>query len=386
MHSTGSSRLWVSLFALAYASACASSKQSPPPQSTVYAQPYPNQQYPNGQYPNQQYPNQQYPNGQYPSQQYPNQGYPAGQYPNQQYPGGYPATQPNPQPFPNAQPQYPTTPVPAQPVASSDPVATGSLVGLRSLAQGIIGELVSALPSAQQQKVAGIPLVVDDRVGEVNAFATCKQGRSAMAITDGMLQILAYLAQSQAHDDITGGRAKVDEYVNWCAPRLAPDKPVPTPPAAFFPLAADPRVLSRQRQVFEEEVAFVLGHELGHHYLGHLGCTAADSNPLGDIARVASDQVPLFNQPNEMAADFSGTQNVLDAGKVRSSRSQYSWTENGGLLTMRFFAAFGEASPGDILLSFERSHPPSGVRIPVIQQAAAGWRTSGGNPWRLPGF
>lgn len=383
MHSIGSSRLWACLFTITWASACASSKQSPPPQTTVYAQPYPNQQYPNGQYPNGQYPNQQYPNG-----QYPNQGYPAGQYPNQQNPGGYPATQPGAQPYPS-QPQYPTNPVtvPTLPtVASSDPVATGSLVGLRSLAQGIIGELVSALPPAQQQKVAGIPLVVDDRVGEVNAFATCKQGRSAMAITDGMLQILAYLAQSQAHDEFTNSRAKVDEYVNWCAPRLVPDKPVPAPPPGFFPLAADPRVISRQRQVFEEEVAFVLGHELGHHYLGHLGCTAADTNPLGDIARVASDQVPLFNQPNEMAADFSGTQNVLDAGRVRSTRAQYSWTENGGLLTMRFFAAFGEASPGDILLSFERSHPPSNVRIPVIQQAAAGWRTSGGNPWRLPGF
>jgi hypothetical protein len=87
-----------------------------------------------------------------------------------------------------------------------------------------------------------------------------------------------------------------------------------------------------------------------------------------------------------MAADFAGTQDVLDTGKVRATRGLYSWTENGGLLTMRFFAAFGEASPGDILLSFERSHPPSSLRIPIIQQAAAGWRTSGGNPWRLPGL
>jgi hypothetical protein len=355
---------------------CASSKpQSPPPQSTVYAQPYPNQGYPNQPYPN------QYPNGQYPANtQYPNGQYPAGQYPTQ----GYPAPQPQPAPNPNYQQPNPVPNV-AQPVVA-DAVATGSVVGLRNIAQRIIGELVSALPAEQQQKVAGIPLVVDDRVGEVNAFATCKAGRSAMAITDGMLQILATLAQSQAHDEVTGGRAKVDEYVNWCAPRLAPDKPVPVPPAGFFPLAADPRVLGRQSQIFEEEVAFVLGHELGHHYLGHLGCTAGAGNPLGDIARVASHQVPLFNQPNEMAADFSGTQDVLDAGKVRASRGQYSWTENGGLLTMRFFAAFGEASPGDILLSFERSHPPSSLRIPIIQQAAAGWRNTGGNPWRLPGF
>ncbi len=360
---------------------CASSKPSaPPPQSTVYAQPYPNQPYPNQPYPNQPYPNQPYPN------QYPAQPYPNGQNPNPPYPNqGYPAPQPQPAPQPPPTDQQPP-PAPAPRPVAGDAVATGSVTGLRSVAQQVITELVAALPSEQQQKVAGIPLVVDDRVGEVNAFATCKAGRSAMAITDGMLQILANLAQSQAHDEVTGSRAKVDEYVNWCAPRLAPNKPVPIPPASFFPLAGDPRVLTRQSQIFEEEVAFVLGHELGHHYLGHLGCTAGANNPLGDIARVASDQVPLFNQPNEMAADFSGTQDVLDAGKVRAARGQYSWTENGGLLTMRFFAAFGEASPGDILLSFERSHPPSAIRIPVIQQAAAGWRTTGGNPWRLPGL
>lgn len=362
---------------------CASSKpQSPPPQSTVYAQPNPNQQYPNQGYPNQQYPNQGYPNQQYPTQPHPNQGYPTQQNPNPA--PNYPAPQPT-------QPAQPTptspqpAPYPAGPVAP-DAVSTGSVVGLRALAQQIITELVAALPAEQQQKVSGIPLVVDDRVGEVNAFAMCKSGRAAMAITDGMLQILANLAQSQAHDEVTGGRSKVDEYVNWCAPRLAPNKPVPVPPASFFPLAADGRVMTRQRQIFEEEVAFVLGHELGHHYLGHLGCTASANNPLGDIARVASDQVPLFNQPNEMAADFSGTQDVLDAGRLRAARGQYSWTENGGLLTMRFFAAFGEASPGDILLSFERSHPPSSLRIPIIQQAASGWRSTGGNPWRLPGL
>jgi hypothetical protein len=260
------------------------------------------------------------------------------------------------------------------------------VLGLRSIAQQVIAELVAALPAQQQQRVNGIPLVVDDTVGEVNAFAMCQQGRSGMAITDGMLQVLANLAQAQAHDDITGTRSKVDEYVRWCAPRLAPKKPVPIPPAGFFPLAADPRVIGRQRHVFEEEVAFVLGHELGHHYLGHLGCTASNSSPLGDIARVASDQVPLFNQPNEMAADFSGTQNVLDAGRVRTGRGLTAWSENGGLLSMRFFAAFGQLSPEDILLSFERSHPPSELRIPIIQQAAAGWRASSGNPLRLPGW
>src|SRR5690606_4203450 len=94
----------------------------------------------------------------------------------------------------------------------------------------------------------------------------------------------------------------------------------------------------------------------------------------------------LFNQPNEAAADVEGTINVLDAGRARGGRGSYSWTEGGGLLSMRFFAGFGQLSPASILLGFERSHPPPQLRTPLIQQAAANWRSTGGNPWRLPGF
>jgi hypothetical protein len=361
----------VALFPFAaWSVACSQSQPAAPPPSTVYAQP--NQQ----QYPQQQYPQQQYPQQQYPQQQYPQQQYPQQQYPQQQQP--YPAPAPN-------VPQQPPAPQPPPlvPVAP-DAVANGSIVGLRQIAQEVITALVAALPADRQSTVAGIPLIVDDRVGEVNAFAMCKQGRSAMAVTDGLLQILAYLAQSQAHDELMGSR-KVDEYIRYCAARLTPDKPIPVPPAGFFNAASDGRVIARQRQVFEEEVAFVLGHELGHHYLGHLGCTAS-ANPLGDFARVASDVVPLFNQPNEVAADLAGTHNVLDAGKSRGAQGGYAWTENGGLLSMKFFAEFGRLTPGDILLAFERSHPPSELRGPLIQQAALDWRSTGGHPFRIPGL
>src|SRR5690606_6980338 len=107
------------------------------------------------------------------------------------------------------------------------------------------------------------------------------------------------------------------------------------------------------------------GHELGHHYLGHLPCTAG-SDPLGagEVARVLSSNVPLFNQPNEIASDVAGTHNVLDAGRNRAAQGFYGWTENGGLLTMRFFIGFGQLSPADLLLAFERSHPPPELRVP----------------------
>jgi hypothetical protein len=272
-------------------------------------------------------------------------------------------------------------------VVAGDPISTRNLTFLRQRAQDILNELVGSLPPAQQQRVYGIPLVVDDTPGEVNAFAACSStGRSAMAITDGLLLIGAGLAEAQAHDEMFGSR-KVDEYIQLVAVNLRPSQPIPTPPVGFFNASGDARVVARQHQVFDELVAFVLGHELGHHHLGHLPCTAG-SDPLGagEVARVLSSNVPLFNQPNEIASDLAGTHNVLDAGKNRAAQGFYGWTENGGLLTMRFFSGFGRLSPADILTAFERSHPPPELRTPIIQQAANTWRSTGGAPFLLPGF
>lgn len=319
----------------------------------------------------------------------PGQPPPAAYPPNQQYPAQpgqpYPA-QPG-QPVQPGQPA-PTQPAPAQPpAATNDPISTMQLTFLRQRAQEILTELVAALPPQKHQRVAGIPLIVDDTPGEVNAFAACsRSGQSAMAITDGLLKIQAGLATALAHDELFG-TATVDGYIQTVAAGLRPNQPVPVPNPSWFPQGGDPRVVARQHQVFEEEVAFVLGHELGHHHLGHLPCTAgADPIGAGDAARVLSSAVPLFNQPNEIGADLAGTYNVLDAGKSRASRGGFSWTEGGGLLTMRFFAGLGQLSPSTILTAFERSHPPPQLRTPIIQQAANTWRSTGGAPLPVPGF
>ena len=68
----------------------------------------------------------------------------------------------------------------------------------------------------------------------------------------------------------------------------------------------------------------------------------------------------------------SGTTNVLDAG----TRSGARWTEQGGLLTMRFFGGLEGTLP--LLLTFQQSHPPPQVRIPLIRESANYWRRTGG--------
>ncbi len=276
---------------------------------------------------------------------------------------------------PTPQPGSPA-PTPLGPVAN-DPINLTDMLFLRARAQAVMTDLIAALDSGRQARVKGIPLVVDSTPGEVNAFAGCISGKSMMAITDGLLDIEAHLAQAQASDELFGTR-KVDEYISFLAKHQRPGVPIVRPAAGFFNPAqqVDGRKVARQHQLLDEQIAFVMGHELAHHYLGHLPCTAQDG-PLspGEIGRVLSDVVPLFNQPNEIAADVAGTQNVLGAGK---RRADYHWNEEGGLLTMRFFAGMDQMSPIDVLFSFERSHPPPAVRVPIIQQTANTYRATGG--------
>jgi hypothetical protein len=265
----------------------------------------------------------------------------------------------------------------ALPVPSAnDPINVHDIAFLRRRAEQILGELVAALPQPQQARVSGIPLVVDATPGEVNAFASCSGSRAAMAITDGLLQITSQMARFRAADELSGTN-KVGEYIGIIARGARPKQPLPEAPPGFVDarLDLDPRKVARQYQVLDEQIAFVMGHELGHHYLGHLPCTAGGALTLSEIGAVLANAVPAFNQPAELAADVVGINNTLTMG---ARRIDYRLTEGGALLTMQFFAGLDQLTPADILFGFERSHPPPQVRTPVIQQTAAAWRSTGG--------
>jgi hypothetical protein len=266
-----------------------------------------------------------------------------------------------------------------------DPINATDTGFLRAEAQSVIRELISALPPLQQGRVANIPIVIDSTPGEVNAFAACtKDGKAAMAITDGLLDIQAHLARAKAYDEVARTN-KVDAYIQLIAHGQQPKRPIVQPPAGFFDPALDaqPQKLARQREVLDEQIAFVLGHELAHHYLGHLPCTGGGQIPLAEVGQVLSSAVPLFNQPNEIAADMSGLNDTMTTG---ARRNGYHFTEGGALLTMQFFAGMDQFSPADILFTFERDHPPPAVRVPIIQQTANAWRATGGRGLPYPFF
>ena len=257
---------------------------------------------------------------------------------------------------------------------------------MRQEPAAVITELIANLPDASRPKVQGIPLQVIEDPKEVNAFAGCSNSGSAfMGITMPLVLIIARSSEARAYDELFG-TAKYNELVNGFATEVRAQKTVTGPPAGFLPLpqALDPRKLARQKFLFDEQVAFVLGHELAHHYRGHTGCANGAGGGGGitaqDVGRLLSNTVPLFNQPNEIEADVQGTFNVLDTG---SRRSTGRYTEEGANLVLDFFSRLESLGVETIVLGFLMTHPPPQLRLPIVQNAAQQWRNNGG---RAPAF
>lgn len=214
---------------------------------------------------------------------------------------------------------------------------TGDKTALHVAAQHTMQTLIAALSPDQQARLGGLTLAFDD--GEVNAYATCSEsGLPIVLVTDSLLELARQLAVARAYDE-TYGTERVHDYARH-----------PTPGAA---LDADRRTLDEARVLFTEELAYVIGHELGHHYLNHLSCVGYNHvNPF-----------PLFDQADELAADAAGIRNTLATGV---------WSEAGALLVLQFFRT--EQTLTQIALAFEQTHPLAEIRLPTVTATADLWR------------
>jgi len=283
-------------------------------------------------------------------------------------------------------PGFPPAPAPAAPApgAPQQPATAllQPLVGPQMWQQEVrlvIQELQSTLTPEYAARVRNIPLVVDPNQGDVNAFAGCDdQGHPFIAGTEGLLEAIDAIAQTEANDELFGTHT-YDQYTATVMPRLAQGKGQSAAlPLGIIPFTTvlDPRRISHAHEIYDNIVAFTFGHELSHHYLGHTGCANGQAGgALIQAGQVFLRVAPVFNQPFETAADTYGCNNTLDTGRARRARGLYGWTERGGLSLLDFFLRLERAAGVSQLnpIGYVQSHPSPTIRIPVVRGVAQIW-------------
>lgn len=247
------------------------------------------------------------------------------------------------------------------PKAASDPLNRVDVEMLSKRSERIFKALVERLPE-KQRELTQITLRFDDAHGEVNAYASCGlDGHRTIGVSNGMIVVAAHVAMATATDDVFA-TDKRSAYHDWVADHAA--KP---PPAAFYDPVQhiDRRKITRQWEIFDAEMAFVLGHELAHHALGHLPCTPRGRD--GDIGHGL--ELPVFSQANELAADAAGVKSLLAA----------NWSEEGALRLLSAFHRESVRDLGNVVLAFAMTHPLPAVRVPLIVATAELWHNTGGH-------
>ncbi|MCX5743784.1 MAG: M48 family metalloprotease [Proteobacteria bacterium] len=277
-------------------------------------------------------------------------------------------------------PPPPRATTPRPPVADPDEAATMDaintvdLAALHRKATRILHELVDGLPPWYRDQVAHVS--IDFATEGVNAYASCAGfAQPRVTVTDDLLHVLARLAAARAAEEVFDVDATA-AYVDWMAAHQRADGALVDPPQD----REDPRrrldrhKLTRQHELFDEGLAWVLGHELAHHYLHHLTCEG-DGGIVADVRAATQEIVPAFHQPDELAADAAGIANTLRAGQHRPG---YTWQHRGALLLLSFFARQQALGVPDLVFAFARTHPPAQLRIPLLQGAVMTWYVTNG--------
>jgi hypothetical protein len=276
-------------------------------------------------------------------------------------------------------PDYATLAAP--PSGSTDSSGAMQMSFLRTEVEAVYREVLADLSADHRSRVERIPFHVVDDPREPNAAAGCSPGSRApmVMITTPMLTLCAATSEAMAYDELahtttyeTYASSIGDMFQRGSIRGLGPG-------TLSGPLATDPRKLARQRHLFDQQVAFILGHELAHHYRGHTGCApggAASEAEAEQLQRQLAQAAPPLEQPFEIEADMWGVTTVLESGHERVGGV---WSEEGALLSLDTFRHISEMNTADLPMLFLSTHPPSMVRAPLVQSVADGW-----TPGRVP--
>lgn len=301
----------------------------------------------------------------------------------------FPGLEGLPIPLPLPDPNTPDPAPPARGTLAAAPPGSFDAHGhmprafLEQRAHTVHQALVAALDARQNEQTRAIPFEVLDEPNEPNAAAGCTRATRTpvMMITSAMLELAAGIAEAKAYDE-AAGTSTYDQYVTAVIEQVRNQRPVQGvhPSLHTAPHSTDPHKLARQVHLYDQQVAFIVGHELAHHYRGHTDCVSGRTDAERErdaISRRLAHTIPTFSQPREVEADMWGVVNVMESGRGRSGGV---WNQEGALLNMDFFRRLADRGGAELVLAFLSTHPPALVRIPIVRSTAQQWRAG----WRPP--
>jgi hypothetical protein len=271
-----------------------------------------------------------------------------------------------------------TTPRRPHPVVGGihDPITQRDQPWMHAETERVMRQMIASLGDNPRSEVEGVALEQLDMPGVVNAFAGCEGlGRPIVGITDEMLDIMAHLAQARAAEELFDVDA-TNAYTTWMFSHQPERGPLVEPPDG----REDPRIrddkqkIALQHLIFDEEVGWVIGHELAHHYLGHTRCDQ-DGGIVDGVRDLAIAIVPAAKQPDELAADAAGIDLVLNTAR----RTNQPYSQRGALLVLDFFARTHPTTAQDIVFLFALTHPPTEIRLPALRAVTAAWFLTNGH-------
>ena len=232
------------------------------------------------------------------------------------------------------------------------------------MVQELATQLQSTLTPTERNALSDLVAVADPDDKHINAYAGCTDlGIPVIVVTGELIKVAISLSMAD-------NTHQLDRYMAYAVAKIDAGEP-PYFPKAWLTHDYDAEKAS---ETFGSIMALVIGHEMGHHLLGHTGCVG---HGRGDTERSVRRQLPVLNQELETAADVHAVNNLLDTALVY----HLAYTAEAGTLLFQFFGKLESSSIGSSMGYF-RTHPRSASRIAVLRAAAANWQLTHALPRR----
>lgn len=273
----------------------------------------------------------------------------------------------------------PVAPVPPVAPAPTDPQGRMRYSALDALARKVFRELLAGMPASDRKRMPRTELRIEVAPTGIMATARCTGIRRALIQLDsGLLVLFAGFAETAAqlalHPNDEASQNAAAAFLRYA--RAAMYAQARTPRSDLAAIPQSQRVAESKRRLqthlFEEVVAFMIAHEIGHVTTNLAWCEPVVPGDSGAFrALMRQSEPPSAQQPIEYEADAAGMRLVLAARRgdrtVRFSRA-------GGLGLMTLYAAFEHPTE---LYDPSRTHPHALLRRQRLGKLAQPGRSAG---------